>query len=116
LRNLADAELSAIARSGGVVGVNFHASNQASGRGATLVDVVAQVRYLARTIGPEHVALGSDFEGDIRPPAELADLYGYQRLAGALARSGLKRSEIEAIFARNALRVLCRGVSPDGTD
>jgi membrane dipeptidase len=115
-RNLADAELAAIARSGGVVGVNFHASFLASGRAATLADVVRQVRYLARTIGAEHVAIGSDFEGDIRPPAELSDLDGYQRLAGALARAGLTRGEIEAIFARNALRVLCRGVSAEGTD
>ncbi len=115
-RNLADAELSAIARSGGVVGVNFHSTFLASGRPATLADVTRQVRYLARSIGPEHVAIGSDFEGDIRPPAELADLGGYQRLAGALARAGLTRPEIEAIFAKNALRVLCRGAPPEGTD
>jgi membrane dipeptidase len=115
-RNLADAELAGIARSGGVVGVNFHSTFLASGREGTLADVVAQVRYLARTMGPEHVAIGSDFEGDIRPPAELRDLGGYQKLAAALARAGFERGEIEGIFSRNALRVLCRGAPAEGTD
>jgi membrane dipeptidase len=115
-RNLADAELAGIARSGGVVGVNFHSTFLASGREATLADAVSHVRYLARTMGFEHVAIGSDFEGDIRPPPELADLGGYQRLAAALARAGFTPAEIEAMFSRNALRVLCRGVPPEGTD
>ena len=115
-RNLADAELAAIAASGGVVGVNFHSPFVVGGRTATLADVVAQVRYLSRLMGPEHVALGSDFEGDIRPPAELSDVGGYQRLAALLLQGGMSRGDVEAIFARNALRVLCRGVPPAGTD
>lgn len=115
-RNLADAELRAIARSGGVVGVNFHSPFVVRGREATLDDVVAQVRYLARSMGKEHVAIGSDFEGDIRPAAGLGDVSGYQRLAQALARAGFADDEISAIFSRNALRVLCRGAGPEGSD
>jgi membrane dipeptidase len=107
-RNLADRELRAIAASGGVVGVNFHSPFVAVGHPATLADVVRQVRYLARTMGVTHVALGADFEGDIRPPPELADVSGYQRLAAALARDGMTRDEIARIFSGNALRLLCR--------
>ncbi len=110
-RNLADAELGAIARSGGVVGVNFHGPFVARGRPATLADVVRQVRYLVRLAGTEHVALGSDFEGDTRPPRELRDVSGYQRLAEALERSGMTREDVERVFSRNALRLLC----PAGT-
>jgi membrane dipeptidase len=114
-RNLADAELRAIAASGGVVGVNFHAPFVAAGRPATLADVVRQVRYLTRVMGVAHVALGSDFEGDIRPPPELADVRGYQRLAAALERDGMSRSDIARIFSRNALRVLCPSSSAAGS-
>jgi membrane dipeptidase len=107
-RNLTDDELRAIARTGGVVGVNFH-SRFVSGRAtATLASLVAQVRHLARVMGPEHVAIGSDFEGDIHPPAGLADALGYQRLAAALLEAGMSPSEVEGIMARNALRLLCR--------
>lgn len=114
-RNLADRELRAIAASDGVVGVNFHSPFVAAGHAATLADVVRQVRYLTRVMGVAHVALGSDFEGDIRPPAELADVSGYQRLAAALARDGMARGDIARIFSRNALRVLCRPSSGAGS-
>jgi membrane dipeptidase len=112
-RNLGDAELRAIARSGGVVGVNFHSPFVVAGRPAALADVVRQVRYLVRVMGVTHVAIGSDFEGDIRPPPELADVSGYQRLAAALERDGMSRAEVAAVFSRNALRLLCPA-GPDG--
>jgi membrane dipeptidase len=112
-RNLADAELRAIAKTGGVVGVNFHSAFVTRRSPATLADVVAQVKHLVRVMGVAHVAIGSDFEGEIRPPAELADVRGYQRLAKALLAAGLPRDEVEAIFARNALRILCTSGDTD---
>jgi membrane dipeptidase len=111
-RNLADAELRAIAKTGGVVGVNFHSAFVTRRASATLADVVLQVKHLISVMGPEHVAIGSDFEGEIRPPAELSDVRGYQRLAQALVEAGVPKATVEAVFAKNALRVLCRsGVS-----
>jgi membrane dipeptidase len=112
-RNLADAELRAIAKTGGVVGVNFHSAFVTRRGTATLADVVRQVKYLVRVMGAAHVAIGSDFEGEIRPPAELADVRGYQRLAAALLADGVPRSDVEAVFAKNALRVLCSSGDAD---
>ncbi len=107
-RNLSDELLKGVAASGGVVGVNFHSAFVVRGRPARLDDVVGQVRYLVRVMGIEHVALGSDFEGDIKPPPELADVSGFARLAAALEQAGFERSDIAKIFSENALRVLCR--------
>lgn len=112
-RNLNDAELRAIAETGGVVGVNFHSPFLARHRVATLADVVAHVRYLARVMGPEHVAIGADFEGDARPPAQLADVSGYQRLGQALEADGMSREDVARVMAGNALRVLCRSGTTD---
>ena len=106
-RNLTDAQLRGIAKSGGVVGVNFHGPFLVRGRPARLSDVVAQVRHLTQVAGIDHVAIGSDFEGDIRPPAELADASRFPRLAAALAQAGFDEAAIRKIFADNALRVLC---------
>jgi len=106
-RNLADSEISAIAKSGGVVGVNFHSRFLVKGRRATLDDVVRHVRYLVRIAGVEHVAIGSDFEGDILPPLGLSDVRAMPKLARALEQSGLSRDAVEHIFGLNALRVLC---------
>jgi membrane dipeptidase len=110
-RNVRDDELRGIARTGGVVGVNFHAGFLKPGGKARLADVVAQVLHLVKVMGAEHVAVGSDFEGDIRPAEGLEDVAGYQRLAEALKEAGLSEHQIEGVLSRNALRVLCRGGS-----
>jgi membrane dipeptidase len=106
-RNLTDEQLRAIAATGGVIGVNFHGPFVARGRRATLGDVVAQVQHLTQVAGLDHVAIGSDFEGDIRPPAELADASRFPRLSAALAKAGFDEQAVRKIFADNALRVLC---------
>jgi membrane dipeptidase len=106
-RNLTDAQLRGIAATGGVVGVNFHSPFLVRGRKAKLSDVVAQVEHLRAVAGVDHVAIGSDFEGDIRPPAELADASRFPRLSAALTRAGFDDRAIAQIFAGNALRVLC---------
>ena len=107
-RNLSDAQLRAIAATGGVIGVNFHGPFLARGRHARLHDVVRHIEHLRRVAGIEHVAIGSDFEGDIRPPEELRDAGRFPALATALAQAGFSAAEVRRIFADNALRVLCK--------
>jgi membrane dipeptidase len=106
-RNLTDAQLRAIAATGGVIGVNFHGPFLARGRRARLPDVVQQILYLRGVAGIDHVAIGSDFEGDIRPPEELRDASRFPALSAALTQAGLDAAEVRKIFAENALRVLC---------
>ncbi len=106
-RNLPDDLLRAIADTGGVVGVNFHSPFLARDRDATLEDVVRHVRHVGRVAGMHGVAIGSDFEGDIRPPPELRDASRFPVLAQALLDAGSSRREVTDVFGRNALRVLC---------
>ena len=110
-RNLSDAQLRAIAATGGVIGVNFHGPFLARGRRARLRDVVQQFQHLRDVVGVEHLAVGSDFEGDIRPPDELRDASRFPVLAAALTRVGFSTADVRRIFAENALRVLCGGSS-----
>ncbi len=64
-RNLTDAQMAAIAAKGGVIGVTFVDSflNRANPQDASLDDIVANIEYMLGVVGPEHVALGSDFDG-----------------------------------------------------
>lgn len=105
-RNLDDDTIDRIARTGGVIGVNFHSPFLAKGRRATLDDVVSQVRYLVSRVGAEHVAMGSDYEGDIRPPRGLSSLSDVQHLAQALLHAAITPSDVRAIMGANALRLL----------
>jgi membrane dipeptidase len=107
-RNLSDDLLQGIARTGGVVGINFHSPFLIrTGGEAALSDVVKHVRYVVSKVGVEHVAIGSDFEGDINAARELHDVRGFPRLAQALEASGLSNQEVRQIMGLNALRVLC---------
>ncbi len=107
-RNLTDRQIERIADLGGVIGVNFYRYFLRTQSGeANLSVLVEQVDYLAKVGGLGVVALGSDFEGGITPITELADASRYPVLAEALAKHGYKRSAIEAVFNKNALRVLC---------
>src|SRR4029450_12398577 len=67
-RNISDDAIRACARTGGVVGIN--GIGPMVGSGPVDVDsVLAHVCHVADLVGPEHVAMGLDYDFD---PAELA--------------------------------------------
>jgi membrane dipeptidase len=105
-RDLTDAQLRAIGETGGVAGLVFHAPFISGGPEATLDDLARQASHMVNVAGIEHVAIGSDFDGGIRPPAELADASGMPALARKLRQHGMSRDDVLAIFSRNAFRVL----------
>jgi membrane dipeptidase len=106
-RNLDDEQLELIRASGGVVGVNFAITFlREDGRPdpATPLEAVCRhVDHLVEQMGPDHVALGSDYEGADVPP-DLADAAtGFPRLLEALAQRG---HDVEKLSHANWLRVL----------
>jgi membrane dipeptidase len=105
-RNLSDELIDRIAKTGGLIGINFHSSFLVKGRRASLADVVSQINYVISRVGTEHVGIGSDFEGDIRPPVGLANLGEMQQLASALEAGGVADKDVKAIMGANALRLL----------
>jgi membrane dipeptidase len=108
-RNLTDAQLDAIAASGGLVGIVFACGflrNDFAENADTPLELIADhARYVAERIGSDHVALGSDFDGTLIPRA-LGDAAGMPKLIDALAHAGFSAAELEAIAWRNWRRVL----------
>ncbi|HEU4563058.1 MAG TPA: dipeptidase [Gemmatimonadaceae bacterium] len=111
-RNLADDQLRAIARTGGVVGVNFYPRFLdpafAAGRRdhVPMAVVVDHIEHIARVAGVRHVALGSDFDGISATPDGLEDVTRMPRLVDALLGRGFGDDEIAGIIGGNALRVM----------
>jgi membrane dipeptidase len=110
-RNLTDAQLDAIASSGGLVGVvyavNFLRADGTEDADTPLATIAEHVRYVADRVGVAHVALGSDFDG-ATVPAELGDAAGLPRLLDALRATGFGEDELRAIAWENWVRVLER--------
>jgi membrane dipeptidase len=103
-RNLTDEQLTAIAEQGGVVGVTFVDAFLAQPGQATLDDVIAHIEYMLQRIGPDHVAIGSDFDG-CDPPAELADVTRYPAVTAALQARGHAEATIRKVLGENYLRI-----------
>jgi membrane dipeptidase len=108
-RNLTDAQLDAIGKSDGLVGIVFATPflrrDFADNPATPLALIAEHTRYVAERIGPRHVALGSDFDG-ATIPAELGDVAGLPKLLDALRGVGFGADEMEAICWHNWRRVL----------
>jgi microsomal dipeptidase-like Zn-dependent dipeptidase len=105
-RYLADDELRAIASTGGVVGLWPYRARRVGVH--TIDDLIAHARHIADTIGPEHLAIGTDMNG---VPAVMAGYDGESdlpKLTAALLDGGFDDREVEGILGASALRVLAR--------
>jgi membrane dipeptidase len=108
-RNLMDWQLDAVKASGGVVGLNFEpAFLRPDGKkdaGATLAMLCDHLDYIVRRIGPDHVGLGSDFDGaDV--PTGLEDAACLPNLWTELSARGYDLATMEKFAHGNWLRVL----------
>lgn len=101
-RNLTDDQLRALARRGGIVGVNFYPTFTG---GATLGHVLDHVDYLVRIMGVEHVALGSDFDGFKQTVKDLEDVSRLPNLTVGLLKRGYTPDDVRKVLGGNALRV-----------
>jgi membrane dipeptidase len=131
-RNLSDDHLRAIAKTGGVVGVNMLAKFIDPAR-PTINRVLDHYMHLIEVMGIEHVGLGPDFISDINDDlypsdAQLGDsndlrlnipgLYASRhlpRLTEALTQRGLSDSDIRLILGENFLRVFSQVMGVPGS-
>ena len=91
----------AVAEAGGLVGAWPCGITSRS-----LADFGTEIIRLAEAAGPDHVALGTDLDGNYRPV-----LTGYDQLdelTGLLAARGLPTAHIHQILGGNALKFLAR--------
>ena len=99
-RNLDDAQLRAIAATGGLVGIGFWPT-ACGGEGTDAI--VRSIRYAVDIAGIDHVALGSDWDGAVRVPFDAA---GTVQLTDGLLAQNFDEQAMRVIMAGNALRVL----------
>jgi membrane dipeptidase len=108
-RNLTDAQIRAIAKTGGLVGINFEVSmirpDSRRDPATPLSRIAEHVRYVADLVGVDHVALGSDWDGATMP-GEIATPRGLPALLDTLRQDGFSEHELARIAHGNWRRVL----------
>jgi len=102
-RNIDDEQIRAVADRGGCIGVIF-APRFLGGDGVAAV--VDHVAHLAAVGGEDVPALGSDFDGFVRPPKGLEDVSALPTLTTEMLRRGFSAEAIQKILGKNFLRVL----------
>lgn len=103
-RNLSDAQIRGIAKTGGIIGIGYWHEAVC---GDSAQAIAKAIRYASKVAGIDHVGLGSDFDGTVTVPFDSSELVV---LTQALIDEGFSDEEIRKIMGENALRVLIQGL------
>lgn len=118
-RNITDAEIDAIADTGGVIGIILAPVFLGGSLRADTELVLDHYEYVIDRVGVEHVAIGSDYDGWIPTiPSDHRDCRGIQNVIDGLAARGLDDEQLHQIVRGNVLRVMrqveARATIPSG--
>ncbi|MCR2834359.1 dipeptidase [Parerythrobacter lacustris] len=105
-RNLTDAEIRGVAKTGGIIGVGYWEGAVCSTSPRATAKAMRHIRDL---VGIEHVALGSDYDGAVTVRFDTSEL---TQVTQALIDEGFSEEEIRAAMGGNAVRVLTEGLKP----
>lgn len=105
-RNLDDAQVRAIADRGGVVGIMYHSEFLGdplfAGRAES---VVRHMEHVIGLVGPDHLALGSDWDGAICTPRDMRTCSELPLLVEIMLRREWPEEQIRKALGLNFLRV-----------
>jgi membrane dipeptidase len=104
-RNMTDDMIRALADNGGVMGMNF-APAFVNPVKATLGGVVDHIDHIVELVGPEHVGLGSDFDGIPSTPEGLEDVTRMPGITRELVKRGYGEEDVGKILGGNHMRLI----------
>jgi len=105
-RNCTDDMIRAIADHGGVLGMNYApAFVVKGGQGATVEHLVDHIDHIVKLVGPDHVGLGSDFDGIGPPPKGIETVDKTPNITRVLVKRGYSDEDILKILGGNHMRV-----------
>ena len=108
---MTDAQLKAIAESGGVVGVMMHIPGGLFAKDYRVSHIVQNIHYAAGVMGVDHVGLGSDADGGITLPTDMTDIGSLYLITQGLAELGYSKEDLEKILGGNFMRTFQKAKS-----
>ena len=105
-RNCTDDMIRAIADHGGVLGMNYAPAFVVKGGvGATVEHLVDHIDHIVKLVGPDHVGLGSDYDGIGAPPKGIETVDKTPNITRVLVKRGYSDEDILKILGGNHMRV-----------
>jgi membrane dipeptidase len=106
-RNLEPAQIRAVADTGGTIGVMYQSSFLgAPARSVTAATIVDHLDHLVQVGGEGCASLGSDWDGMILPPRDLATCLELPRLVQIMLDRGWPHERVRGVLGGNYLRAL----------
>lgn len=105
-RNLNDDQITALAKGGGVIGINFYPPFLNNSGSAAIDDIIKHIDYIAGLVGIECVGLGSDFDGIELVPRGVEEVSKVNNIFNELAKRNYTQQQIDNIAGVNFLRVI----------
>lgn len=106
-RNLTDQQIVALAERDSVIGINF-APSFIHPSYATVERVVDHIDHIVTLVGPDHIGLGSDFDGIASTPVGLEDVSKMPNITRELIKREYSEENIKKILGENHLRLFKR--------
>ncbi|MCC8144965.1 MAG: membrane dipeptidase [Bacteroidales bacterium] len=104
-RNISDPLMKAIAAKGGVIQVCLYTYFLRNDSKAQIKDAVDHIDHIVKTVGIDHVGIGSDFDGG-GSLTDLKTVSGMPKITIELLKRGYTEKEIAKIWGGNLLRVM----------
>ena len=106
-RNVDDAQLRAIAETGGIVGIMYHAPFLGDPLfGGRAESIVRHLEHVRRVAGEDVAALGSDWDGAIVTPRDMPTCLELPKLVEIMLRRDWAPEAVTRVLGANFLRVL----------
>ncbi len=103
-RNMTDEMIQALAERGGVMGMNF-APSFVHSKEPSVETLVDHIDHIVGLVGPDHVGLGSDFDGIPSTPRGLEDAARMPNITAELVRRGYSEEDVRKILGGNHLKL-----------
>ena len=106
-RNLSDEQIQDVAETGGVIGILFHKDYLYRQNGPDNAEMVLEhLEHVINIAGEDSAAIGSDYDGFIRPPTDLNSAEHYPWLVTLMLKKNWSTQRIHKILSANFLRAL----------
>ena len=108
-RNLTDEMIKGLSEAGGVAGLNFYGVFLSGGKESGLEAMTAHIKHMIQIGGSGFPAIGTDFDGfDGMEYEDIPRAAYMERLWDALKKAGIRESQLDGIWRKNAEQVLKR--------
>ena len=105
-RNLHNEQILAVAKNGGVIGINLYPEFLNNEGKATLKDIINHIEHIISLIGPDHIGLGADFDGIEKTPEGINGVESISVIFEELGKLNYSDEIIEKFAAGNFLRLI----------